>query len=353
MKILYFTKYTRRGASSRLRSYQYFPYLEEQGITITVSPFFGNCYLDNLYARKSTLRETIKAYLHRFWVLRKVVVFDRILVEKEVFPYFPALAEKLFSLFGIKYIVDYDDAIFHNYDMSSNPLIRFCLKNKIDRVIKYSGTTVVGNSYLADRAKKAGAKNIAIIPTVVDLNRYSLKHYDKMKQVVIGWIGTQSTFKYLLTIKNVLLKLVEQYNIKVCIIGANQSLGLGGNEIHINWSEKTEVQSIMNCDIGIMPLLNTPWELGKCGYKLIQYMACGLPVVASAVGANKDIVKENTGILVSDNEEWYNALKYYITNFDIRRKNGMEGRKLVGKKYCVEKQLNKYINIFVNDNATC
>jgi hypothetical protein len=172
MKILYFTKYTRKGASSRLRSYQYFPYLEARGFKITVSPFFDDQYLENLYAHQSTIKQIIKAYIRRFLALRKVFKYDWIFIEKELFPYFPAWFETLFSLLKIKYIVDYDDAIFHNYDLNPNPIIRFLLKRKIDKVMKYSNMVIVGNEYLANKAREAKASKIQIIPTVIDLTRY-------------------------------------------------------------------------------------------------------------------------------------------------------------------------------------
>lgn len=95
-----------------------------------------------------------------------------------------------------------------------------------------------------------------------------------------------------------------------------------------------------------MPLSDTPWELGKCAYKLIQYMACGLPVVASAVGANKVVVNKNTGILVNNNDDWYNALTYYIAHFEKRKEHGYNGRKEVENSYCTEKQNEKYLNLF-------
>jgi glycosyltransferase involved in cell wall biosynthesis len=172
---------------------------------------------------------------------------------------------------------------------------------------------------------------------------------DKMynNQVVIGWIGTQSTFKYLLLVKDVLNRLIADYNVLVHIVGAKESLELGENEIHINWSEATEIDSILQFDIGIMPLLDTPWEQGKCAYKLIQYMACGLPVVASAVGANNDIVEHGkNGFLVNNELEWIQSIELYILNSELASNHGKYGRNLVENKYCITKQLDKYLEIY-------
>ena len=347
MKVLYFTKYTRIGASSRLRSYQYFPYLELQDIEVTVSPFFDDQYLENLYTKKSTLKQIIKAYIRRFFALGKVFKCDCIFIEYELFPYLPSWGEFVLNKFDIKYIADYDDAIFHNYDKNRNSMVRFLLRHKIDRVMKYSQCVIAGNSYLKEKAVLSKAKNIQIIPTVIDLNRYSIKDKYNEENIVIGWIGTNSTVKYVKKIVPVLEKLIINYNVRIHIVGAEESLELGKNEIHIEWSEDSEAQSILAFDIGIMPLDDGDWEKGKCGYKLIQYMACAIPVVASAVGANKDIVEHGlNGFLISELNDWYTYIELYIKNGTLRKQHGQQGRSLVGNKYCVQKQLNQYINLF-------
>ncbi|MDR0789408.1 MAG: glycosyltransferase family 4 protein [Bacteroidales bacterium] len=315
-------------------------------MNIDVSPLFDDEYIDNLYSNKSVLISAIKGYIKRVFVLRKVRKYDKIFVEKELFPYCPAVVEKILALIGIKYIVDYDDAIFHHYDMNSNWLIRFLLKEKINKVMKYSQVVIAGNNYLASKAKKTGAKRIEIMPTIIDLSRYSIKKIEEKKPVIIGWIGSQNTLTYLMTIKSALQQIMYEYDVELHIIGADATLELGDKEKHIKWIEETEVQSLLDCDIGIMPLLDTPWEQGKCGYKLIQYMACGLPVIASAIGANNDIVKhEQNGFLVNSPEEWINAFEQYITDATLRAVHGEYGRNIVENKYCIDRQLNNYMTI--------
>lgn len=106
----------------------------------------------------------------------------------------------------------------------------------------------------------------------------------------------------------------------------------------VRWSEQTEVASMIDCAIGIMPLQDSPWERGKCGYKLIQYMACGLPVVASAVGANSEIVDDGIdGILVNWTDEWVSALGLLLNSPELRAEMGRAGRRRVEKDYCLQK----------------
>jgi glycosyltransferase involved in cell wall biosynthesis len=206
---------------------------------------------------------------------------------------------------------------------------------------------IAGNNYLAERAYAAGAERVQVIPTVIDLDKYRMKEKDDKNIFVIGWIGTKSTFRYLYPLKNALSRLIENYGIYVHIVGGKELLGLGKNEIHIEWSEENEVNSILTFDVGIMPLEDGYWEKGKCGYKLIQYMGCGLPVVASSVGANNDIViNGESGFLVQEESGWYEKIEQYIVNPDLRKLHGMKGRQLVESKYSVQRQINKYIEIY-------
>jgi len=353
MKILYLTKYSRNGASSRLRSYQYFPILAANGHSVTVSPFFDEEYLSNLYSGKKIARlKFLKFYLNRFLTLFSIYEYNKIVIEKELFPYFFSWFEKILHWFKVKYIVDFDDAIFnHNYDYNRSKLMSFFFKNKIKNVMKYSGCVVAGNSYLAEKARESGARKIVILPTVINIDVYKVKdNYDNSK-IIIGWIGSPSTFKYVVNIKSVLLKLLDLYHVELHIVGANQDLGLGSKVKYLKWTEDSEVALISNFDIGIMPLENTPWELGKCAYKLIQYMGCGLPVVASAVGMNKEVVDENiNGFLVETEEQCFEKLSLLIENSILRKEFGNKGRIKIESDYDIQKKHNVLLSILANES---
>lgn len=332
MKILYLTKYSREGASSRLRSYQYMPNLIDQGFKVAVSPFFDEGYLNQVYTGRKPYFSVLKAYIKRFFKLFSLPAYDVLIIEYELFPYFPAWFEKLISFFRIPYIVDYDDAIFHNYDRHSNLLIRTMLKDKIDKVMRYSSYVIAGNSYLAERAEKAGAKLVQIIPTVIDISRYNLKQSleKNSDKIIIGWIGSPSTFKYVQQIASVLKEITEKFDVEIQIVGATGDLDFADNVKYIPWTEETEVDIISNFDIGIMPLPDNFWEKGKCSYKLIQYMGCKLPVIASPVGMNKEVVKENiNGFLADTQNEWYDAFYKYIKDPVLRKQHGQAGFQLV------------------------
>ncbi len=353
MKILYLTKYTNKAASSRMRSFQYFPFLKQQGMNITVSPFFNESYLNDFYAGKKNVAEVIKSYFRRFFVLFTVFRYDKIVVEKEIFPFMPAFAERLLHFIGAKYIVDYDDAIFHNYDQSSSSLIRRFLGGKISKVMKYSVVVTAGNTYLSEYAKRSGAKKVEIIPTVIDLERYSLKKEIKKEndQFVIGWIGTKTTSeKHLLPCRDWMKKLQsEDPQIQFNIIGVTDDINLGANVKYIPWSKENEVQEILKIDVCIMPLQDSLWEKGKCAYKLIQYAACGIPGVASDVGMNKEVcINGKTGFTASSQEQWIENLKKLKADSLLRNSLGKNARNLVEEKYCIQVTAEKLCRILKN-----
>ncbi|MEC4005494.1 glycosyltransferase [Flavobacterium sp. SUN052] len=351
MRVIYLTKYSINGASSRLRSYQYFPLLEKENINVTVSPFFNEKYLKNLYSgKKTSVVQLLNFYVVRFFTLFTLFKYDKVVIEKELFPYFFSWFEKILSVFNIKYIVDYDDAIFHNYDLNPNKLIAFFLKNKIYNVMKYSDCVIAGNDYLALKAKQSGARKVVLLPTAINLDKYRIKEDSKNKTVVIGWIGTPSTFKYIKKFETIFLKLKNIYDIELHIVGAKKD-GQCCKEIKFfDWSEESEVDLISKFDIGVMPLENTPWELGKCSYKLIQYMGCGIPVIASSVGMNKIVVVNNVnGFLVNNDYDWIQKLSKLIIDKDLRANQGAIGRIMVAEKFCLHNNISTLLTLIKDE----
>lgn len=348
-KILLFSRYDTIGASSRVRFYQYLDYLNNNGISVNTSPLFSNKYLDNLYKNKNIFFEVLNGYIHRFFKLFFISKYDLIILEKELFPYFPPFFEYLIKFFKIPFIVDYDDAIFHNYDLNRNKLIKFILRDKIDKVMKYSSVTITGNQYLADRAINAGSQRVQIIPTVVDTTRYNISNSVNNDLPIIGWIGSPQTSHYLYELIPVFNKLNKILPCRIVAIGANSSDFVNTIIETYPWNFSSEVSEIQKFNIGIMPLLDTPWEKGKCGYKLIQCMACGIPVVASNIGVNTTLVTNNyDGFLVNSNEEWFLRLKDLLIDKENRIKMGERGREKIIQKYSLQSQTNIFLKTILN-----
>jgi glycosyltransferase involved in cell wall biosynthesis len=339
VRVLYLTKYTELAASSRMRSYQYFPFLKAAGVDVVVKPFFNDAYLKDFYQGKRNTVSVLKAYWKRFWVLLTVFQYHQIVIEKEIFPYLPAWAEQILNSLGVHYIVDYDDAIFHNYDQHPQSVYRKLMGNKIAKVMRHSFLVTAGNSYLADYAKKAGAKKVEIIPTVIDLDRYFLTPRNTQESFVVGWIGTKTTFeKHLAPCKSWILELLNQYSdMEFHIIGIPENQGWHERVKWIRWTEETEISSIQKLNLGIMPLEDSLWERGKCSYKLIQYGGCGIPGIASDVGMNKEVIIEGqTGYLANSEKEWKERISFVYENQEILEELGQNARTLVEEKYCIQ-----------------
>lgn len=356
MKVLLLTKYPRKGASSRLRSMQYLPYVQGAGYQVVVSSLFDDAYLAGLYERG---QRSARSVLVRYWLRMKVLLrareYDLIWIEKEVFPYMPAFAERILRWVGIPYVVDYDDAIFHNYDLSSHGLVRRVLGKKIDVVMRHAACVIAGNAYLAERARRAGASHVEIIPTVVDHTRYTPRSADAGAPMVIGWIGSPSTQKYVLEIKESLIQACEQYGAVLRLVGATPEMAgqFAGVQVDIvPWSEDTEAELIRHMDVGIMPLPDGPWEKGKCGYKLIQYMACAVPVIASPVGVNVEIVSETgCGLLAESEREWKTSLMKLLDSSMLRVRMGEAGRAAVESRYSLQQQNVTLIRVLADGAA--
>lgn len=336
MKVLLLGRYTRKGASTRLRFLQYMPYLQSNGVTVHQAPLLDDEYLDALYTGRGRSPTRLgMAYLKRLFRLLSARKYDLLWIEKEVFPRLPATAERMMARSGVRYVVDYDDAIFHDYDLNASRFMRWAMSNKIDYVMNRSYLVVAGSKYLAARAEAAGARRTELLPTVVDLNRYRIDpRNDDEKDFKIGWIGTPVTARYLSTIAASLSAVCSAKAAKLVLVGAGRNpLPKLYAEVR-PWTEHGEVAEISRFDVGVMPLPDEPWAWGKCGYKLIQYMAAGKPVVASPVGANLDIVEHGrNGFLASSEAEWSAALQALAASSELREQMGRAGRKIVEERY--------------------
>lgn len=339
-KILLLARYGISGASTRVRSLQYFSYLRKHGYKVTYSPLLGESYLKQLYSGEPiNVITIIRRYFERAWLLLKIICklekFDIIWIEYEIYAWMPPIAENLLRLLRVPFFVDYDDAVFHKYDKHKNWIVRYFLGNKIDRVMQNASMVIAGNDYIKHRAQKAEAKKIRLVPTVVDINRYKKGKIRKSNNIfTIGWIGSPSTSKYIELLYDVLLALNNRVEYRFVVVGAGE-IHLPGVPVEYRpWQLSTEVADIQSFDVGLMPLPNGFFEKGKCGYKLIQYLACEVPVIASPVGVNTKIVDHGiNGFIAETADEWLTHLKYIALNPDAREEMGIMGRRKIVEYY--------------------
>lgn len=351
----FYTRYDRLGASSRIRFLQFIPKLQKY-YQINTYCLLPNEYIFNLYSgKKQNKLMMLGQYIKRFWQ----IVTDKsecVIIEKELFPFLPYWVEKT-CLANKKYIIDIDDAVFLNYERSQNPIKKYLLQNKFKQLFANSHAVLAGSPYLQEKALQSGAKNVIYYPTVIEWDNYAKRSAavsSTDNTVVIGWIGNNSTIKYLELILDPLAQVaaLNLAKLKLCVIGAKLDLVIKDVEIeYIPWSEQSEIASINALDIGIMPLQDSDWERGKCAYKLIQYMACGKPVIASSIGANNVVVLDNeNGYLCADLQGWFTAFKNLIQDAKLRETMGHAGLVRVKNNYTVDSNIMRLTQVLEKSN---
>jgi glycosyltransferase involved in cell wall biosynthesis len=346
MKILFLTRYNQDGPSSRYRAYNYMPYLDANNINYCFSPLLDSDYVHNLYKSKK-----IKTFFQSFTSIFKRVLFlianskkfDLIIIEKELFPNAPYFLEYLF-LRNLVYALDFDDYIAMGY--KENLFKQFFLKNKIQNLVERAKFVTVCNKWYFYEFK---TDNLIYLPTVINLENYvKIKNNFESKLITIVWIGSPSTIKYLQNIVPILKLLSLKYPIKLKVIGAK--IFIDGLDIElVEWKSENENEDLYSSDIGIMPLTNSLWDKGKCGFKLVQYMATGLPVIATISPANSEIISNGiNGFTINDINEWYFKLEELILNKELREQFGIAGRRQIESNYTYQVWGNRYVNFIKN-----
>jgi glycosyltransferase involved in cell wall biosynthesis len=347
VRVIAFTKYDREAASTRQRILQYHPALARSGIELDYRALLGDSYVRSLATgERPAIGSIVAAFVRRLADLLRKPDCDLIWVYAELFPYLPGWLERLVFRCGVPVVYDCDDAFFVRYNENSNWLVRALLQGKIEQLLAGATAATCGNEFLRDYVGRF-CPNSIVLPTVVDTSVYRSTVRTSAEPVTIGWIGSPSTWPQVRPFLPLLEDICRSRGTIVRVIGAGKAAErdrFPGLEL-VEWSEATEIGEIQKVDIGIMPLFDSPFERGKSGYKLIQYMACGLPVVASPVGANCQIVTSETGLLASTEIEWRAALLRLIGDGDLRRSLGEKGRQRAVACYSLASQALRLIEL--------
>ncbi|MDY6793026.1 MAG: glycosyltransferase family 4 protein [Thermodesulfobacteriota bacterium] len=250
--------------------------------------------------------------------------------------------------FAKKMIFDFDDAIMYRSSRHGNHHSWSKMKKFKAMMIAVDGV-IAGNTYLKNEAAKfISPEKIYVIPTIVDLKEYSIKNYDTTKKdFIIGWIGTSGNLHYLKSIAPALEKLNKKYkNIKLKIV-CDRFFDLNNIEVIKKiWRPEDVEQDLKSFDVGVMPIKDDLWARGKCGLKVVQYLAAGVPAVVSPVGLNKDLaIPDKTGFWANDIEDWTDKISQLVDHPNKRMKMGLAGRKLVQDKYSLQTQAPRYLAI--------
>lgn len=338
IKVLGLALYGPLAASTRYRLGQYVPGLASQGIDLQICHLLGDDYLRQRFKGGSLpIAAMLNAGLARFADLWKLHKYDLAMLHCELFPLLPGWIER--ALIRKPYIYDFDDAFYLKYRSGRMGMAKPLLGNKFDTVIAGAAAVTAGNHVLAQYAQKFNEKT-CYLPTVVDTERYLPQVASRNSQVfTVGWIGSPSTTPYLSEIVAPLSALGQEGPVQLIVIGGTAPVIPNVTVVEVDWQEHTEVDLINSFDVGVMPLPDDDWARGKCAFKLIQYMACAVPVIASPVGANIDAVNGECGLLAATQQEWTEALRLLRDQPRKRIEMGQAGRERVVQHYSLARNL--------------
>jgi glycosyltransferase involved in cell wall biosynthesis len=347
MNILFLPKYNRQAASTRQRVIQFIPYYEQAGHTCRVEPLLGDYYLKAYNAGQpiSKLR-IIGDYFHRLGIVLDSDQFDLVVIQFELFPYLPNWLERWLRYRQIPFIIDNDDAIFHNYDQHRFGIIRWLWGGKIRSLGLIANHFITGSPYLTTYYQAAGA-SVTEVPTSINIDEYPTDNDSTPTDpFVIGWIGSHSTSQHLLTVGDALKRFLTDYPAaSVRLIGFDKAAydQIAHPRIKIvNWAVDQDYALLEPITVGVMPLPDDPFSRGKCGFKLIQYMAASKPFIATPLEANVKIDRNSENLFARSTEEWYNALRQVMENRAHYLAVGRRNRQVAATYYSI--QVNAALN---------
>jgi glycosyltransferase involved in cell wall biosynthesis len=288
-------------------------------------------------------------FARRFVLIFNVNKYDFIFLQREITPLGPPIFEWILcKLFKKKLIYDFDDAIWITFVSEQNSVASiFENAGKVKSICKWAYKVSCGNEYLCQYARQYSSA-VIYNPTCVDTsNRHNQLANHEADRLTIVWTGSFSTMIYLKIFLPALKRLQEKYDFDVKII-SNQNPALDLKNVkYVEWNEQDEVKELAACQIGLMPLHNDSWSEGKCGFKLIQYFALGIPAVSSSVGVDRQIVEHGVnGYFADSDEEWYNAIEKLINNPALRHRMGLAGKNKVLNHFSLESNQNTFLGLF-------
>ncbi len=342
-------------AGQRFKYEKHLKYLEENGYEITIESFMNDAFWKIVYKKGFILQKiiyTLVGYLNRILTIFKLNKFSKVYVFLWVTPFGGSFFERIYNFFSNNNLIyDVEDNLININDNESRINIRLRSKSKIYYLLKKSKKVICSTPDLEKLFRGIRQdKNVYFIPPSLNLNRYVKKNIIIKDEIVIGWTGTFSSMHYLKTIENILVNISKIRKISLLVISNFNYKNDKIKYTSLNWNKNSEIQDLLKIDIGIYPLINDDWIIGKSGLKVMQYMALGLPSVSSDFGNVKNfIIDGENGMLAKDEKEWYEKLIYLIDNFDIRKKIGNNARETIKKRFSMDKIKNQYLDILKND----
>jgi glycosyltransferase involved in cell wall biosynthesis len=362
MRVLFLTNGPLEHPPSRHRVYQYLDFLRNSGVEAVVSPGLSpEEYAQFWGTARRTVGRALKVNLltakQRTHDVLRCHDFDVVVIQRNILSTFLPIFELGLCRLHPAVILDFDDLIMSQQFAELIPrtgLRQIVFRNRMDRVIRACRHVIVGSPFLLESARPLN-RNVTLLPTPVDLKRYTVKQPSKKTdQIVVGWKGGRGTSHYLQQLRPVFDQLAARYEprLKVIIHGDEDFAPFGPYmDVH-GFDLETEIAELHNFDIGVMPLTDDDYTRGKCAFKAIEYMACGIPAVSSPVGVIKDFINHGeNGFLASSQREWFDVLVALIEDLSLRERVGGAGRKTIEKCFSIEAtgpQLLETLNVVID-----
>jgi glycosyltransferase involved in cell wall biosynthesis len=318
--------------SARARIRQYIAPLTRHGINVREYPLpWGNVLPRNKHSRPLWMGATASA---RIFALTRSWSADLTWISRQLMPAFVPVQ-------GVAHrpmVLDVDDAVWLNTG-----------GERVGTLASASEAVVVGNTYLAQYFSQYNP-NVTVIPTAIDTERFRPRQPQDHRDIVLGWTGTSGNFSFLYEIEDALAQVLElRPSVRLLVVADRppRLTRLGRRAEFVRWEAETEVEQMCAMSIGLMPLADDPWCAGKCSYKMLCYMACGLPVVVSPVGMNREVLAhDSVGFGAETADEWVHALLQLIDQPELRLAMGNNARAVVERSFSLQQLVPQYAAVF-------
>ncbi len=351
-RILVLCPYPERVApSQRLKYEQYFGAFREHGYELVVSPFQTMALWRVIYKKGHFFRKVfwvLYGYARRLRDLLRAPFYDGVYVHLQITPLGPPLAEWAFRLFARRMIYDIDDLVYLGKTSSVNAVVaRLKGRGKPQALMKGADHVITCTPYLDEYVRRFNARTTDISSTIDTETYVARSRYETDGPIVLGWSGSHSTSAYLKLLGPALRRLRERRDFRLLVIG-DPAFRLEGLEVEaLPWREATEVRDLSRIDVGLYPLPDEQWVYGKSGLKALQYMALGIPTVATAIGANFRVIEDGvSGFLVRTEDEWLERLERLCGDARLRERIGRAGRARVDERFSIRANRGTYLGIF-------
>jgi glycosyltransferase involved in cell wall biosynthesis len=336
----------------RLKYEQYFEHFRQAGYQIVVSSFMTARFYRIAYKPGNLLPKvfwTLVGYARRIYDLFRLPFYDGAYIFLWVTPLGPPFFETLTCMLQRNIIFDIDDLVFLGHTSEANRWIRWLKgKQKPIYLIKRAKHCITCTPFLDNFVRQYNTHTTDISSTVDTQRRYlPVNTYEAKAETIVGWSGSLTTVKYLYLLTNVLQTVARQRNIKLLVMGSADFYIEGVPVEALGWREEIEIPTLQRFDIGLYPLPDEEWVYGKSGLKAIQYMALGIPTVATAIGTNFRVIESGVdGFLVSTEAQWIETLLLLIDNPELRKQIGTRARKTVESRFSVHANAPHYLAAF-------